>query len=95
MKEETPKPEGAKRFEVKHHLDRMTGKYKKDIFIDDELFEYEIDPESVKKAKELGPMHMKQVAIELQKHFLSSLSDFLGREVTSLDVMEATKTGWI
>jgi hypothetical protein len=84
-----------KKFEVKQHIELMSGRIRKDIFIDDELFEYEVDPEALSRAKKMGPQYMEAVKTELQKHFLMSLSDFLGREVTELDVLEATRTGLI
>src|SRR5882672_11035146 len=89
---DTPKKQ---KFEVKQYFDFTIGRQRKDIFVDDKLFEYEVDPDSLRKAKQMGPYYFIAAQRELQKHFLDSLSDFMGRKVTQTEVMEATKNGWI
>jgi ornithine carbamoyltransferase len=84
-----------KRFVVKQHFDESAGIHRKDVFIDDQLFEYEIDQESLRKAKEMGPKFYLMACQDIQTHFLQCLSEFMGREVTQEEVMTATRTGWI
>jgi len=40
-------------------------------------------------------MYKKAVQADIVKHFVDSVSDFLGRKVTMKEVNEATKRGWI
>lgn len=83
------------KFEVKVHFDQNAGIHRRDVFIDDKLFDYEVDQESLIKAKSLGTAYYVATQRDIQKHFLECLSDFLGRPVTSADVMEAIQSGWI
>ena len=91
MKEEPKK----QKFEVKQYFDDLSGNLRKDVFVDEKLFEYEIDRNSLAKAKQMGPQFYIAAQKDIQKHFLDSLSDFLGRKITSQEVQEAIKTGWI
>ena len=93
---DTPQEQPAKkRFVVKIHFDQMQGIHRRDVFIDDELFEYEIDQESLLQAKKMGPGYLIAARRDIERHFLESLSDFIGRKVTEDDVKEAIQTGWI
>lgn len=83
------------RFVVKQHFDVSSGMMKKDVFVDEKLFEYEIDKNSLMKAKEMGPQYYIAAQRDIQKHFLDSLSDFLGRTITNQEVQKAVETGWI
>jgi lipoate-protein ligase A len=38
---------------------------------------------------------MKAVQDDIAKHYVESISDFLGRKITIQEVIEAIKTGWI
>lgn len=82
-----------KKFEIK--INRSVKPHKKAIFLDDELFDWEVDQESLEKAWEMGPEFLKAAQQDIQKHFLESLSDFLGRPVTAMQVAVASQTGWI
>ena len=83
------------KFEVRSHFDRNEGIHRRDVFVDSKLFEYEIDQESLQKAKEMGGSYYAAAQRDIQKHFLISLSDFLGREITSVELLQAIQTGWI
>lgn len=87
--------ESKKKFVVKECWDFLSAKQRKDIFVDDKLFEYEVDVNSLIQAKEMGPQYFIAAQRDIQKHFLESLSDFMGRGITQEDVKEAIKTGWI
>lgn len=71
------------------------GSLEKKIFVDGELFDWSIDVSSFLEAKKMGPMYMKAVQDDIARHFVNSLSEFLGRKVTPEQITEAGKTGWI
>ena len=83
------------KFEVKEHYDNVRGITCRDIFLDEALFSYEIDQETLARAKSMGPKFYLVTQAEIQKHFLDSLSSELSRAVTQEEVMEAVKTGYI
>lgn len=87
--------EGKKKFEVKTHIDPYTGLLKKDIFIDDKLFEWEADPKSWNMMTQMGPAYVQAAKKEIMKHFLDSLSEEIGRKITAGEFMVATQKGWI
>lgn len=84
-----------KKFEVKTHFDESSGMYRRDVYINEMLFDYEVDQDSLAKAKELGGLYYEEVQRDIQKHLLECLSDFLGRKVTAAQLMQAIQTGWI
>ncbi len=88
------KPKKQK-FTVKTHYDPKAGIHRKDIFIDDKLFPYEIDQQSLQEAKKMGDVYFAQIQMDIQSHLLKSLSDFVGREVSAGQLMQATRTGWL
>ena len=92
---ELRQPEGKKRFIVKVHFDESAGIYRRDVFIDDKLFEYEIDQLSLMQAKNMGPEYLSQTKRSIEEHFIDSLSDFLGRKVTAKELIVAIQSGWI
>jgi serine phosphatase RsbU (regulator of sigma subunit) len=83
------------RFEVKTHFDQIAGVHKRDVFVNSKLFEYEIDQESLQKAKQMGGAYYAAAQRDIHEHFLISLSDFVGREITAQDLMTAIETGWL
>lgn len=92
---ETEQAPPKKRFVVKTHYDPSAGVHRKDVFVDDKLFPYEIDQASLLRAKQMGAQYFAQAQLDIMKHLVESLSDFLGRKVTPESLMEATRTGWI
>lgn len=82
-----------KRLVVKENRDTFPPK--RAIFIDDELFDWEIDSDSLEKARKMGPQIYAAAVQDIQKHFMDSLSDFMGREITVQEFSEATRTGWL
>lgn len=83
------------RFEVRTHLDPFTGLLRKDVFVDEKLFEWEVDEKTWKNMKELGPDFANIAKGEILAHFCDSLSDFLGRKIGPGNVIKAIQTGWI
>jgi hypothetical protein len=47
------------------------------------------------EAYKLGPHFVREVQKDIEKHFSESVSDFIGRKVTTEDIQRATKLGWI
>jgi hypothetical protein len=84
-----------KKFEFKHRI-LEGGQTQVGIFIDDELFDWEVDTNAVSKIIATGDQHlMKAVQDDIQKHFIESLSEFVGRKITFSDIKKAEKEGWI
>lgn len=82
-----------KKFELR--LLEKNGMLETVIFIDDELFDWEIDIDSYNKAVKMGPEYVKAAQTSIANHFLDSLSEMVGRKVTTAEVDKAKITGWI
>lgn len=90
------------KFEVKTFFDDA-NRLTKGIFIDDKHFDWGINEEDYKDAAEsakkmepaIGRAYLKSISDSIQLHFIESLSEFMGRRVTPLEVNAATKTGFI
>lgn len=90
MKEETPKLS----FEVKMRKGK-NGTIEKAIFIDGELLDWSVDMTSLLDAAKMGPKFFRVVQKDIEKHFVESVSEVVGRKITPKEIKEATKTGWI
>jgi hypothetical protein len=82
-----------KKFEVK--LQQSKGKMENVIFIDGEPFDWSIDMDSYAKAVKMGPEYVKAAQTSIATHFLNSLSEMVGRKVTTEEINKAKITGWI
>ena len=71
------------------------GNIEKAIFIDGEFLDWSVDVSSLAEAMQMGPMFFRAVQKDIEKHFTESVSEVLGRRVTTEDIKLATKTGWI
>ena len=69
--------------------------FQKDIYIDDELFDWSIDEEAYHWAEMQGPDVLRAVQRDICKHFLDCLSEVVGRKISLDDFQQAAKTGWI
>lgn len=85
--------ENKKRFEVK--MRGKSGGLEKAIFIDGELLDWQIDMNSYADAVRMGPHFQREVQRDIERHFIDSVSDTLGRKVTMEEIKTAIKTGWI
>jgi carbon monoxide dehydrogenase subunit G len=97
MSENTgPSPEelGKKKFEVKMRSDGAGG-IEKAIFIGDEMLDWQIDTNAFMDAMKMGPQYVRAVQRSIEEHFIESVSDFIGRKVTMLEIKKAIETGWI
>ena len=84
-----------KRFEWKHQV-LEDGTKQNALFIDDELFDWEVDQASLDEVFQTGnPVVIKAAQQDIARHYLDSLSEFAGKELTLNDIKEAEKTGWI
>lgn len=86
-------PEKRKKFEVKMRLDR--GFIEKAIFIDNEMLDWNMDISSYVECCKMGPSFKYAAQQDIEKHFVESVSDFLGRKVTIDEIKAAIKSGWI
>lgn len=91
---ETIKFEGKKSFEVKIRP-AVGGGIEKAIFIGGELLDWQVDINSLMDAMRMGPIYVKAVQRDIEKHFVESVSDFIGRKVTAEDIKQAIKNGYI
>ncbi|MHA2043194.1 MAG: hypothetical protein ACW99G_00285 [Candidatus Thorarchaeota archaeon] len=65
------------------------------VFIGGEILDWSMDVSSLLEARKMGPKYFKAVQRDVEKHYAESVSEFIGRKVTSEDIQKATKTGWI
>lgn len=82
-----------KRFEVK--MRTKNGTIEKAIFIDGELLDWSIDISSLMECKKMGPEYFRAAQRDIEKHFINSVSEVVGRKITVDQIKEATKNGWI
>lgn len=82
-----------KRFEVKI-IKGKNGPIKR-IFVDGQFFDWDVDRKSLEECKKMGPEYLAAAEKDIQKHFMESLSEFVGREITPIDLLKAIKLGWI
>jgi hypothetical protein len=80
--------EGKKKFEVKL-LQHPDGSIEKQIYVDDELFDYSIDISSFQEAVKMGPKFALAAKQDIARHFIHSMSEFLGRHVTIEEIKKA------
>jgi len=92
--EEIIKFENKKKFEVKMRPAKGGG-IEKAIFIGGELLDWQVDVNSLVEAMGMGPMYYRSVQKDIEKHFVESVSDFIGRKVTAEDIKKAIKDGYI
>jgi hypothetical protein len=87
-----------KRFEVRAKM--TTGElpgphFQKDIYIDGICFDWSINEEDYHWAEQQGPAVLMAVQQDITRHFLNSLTEFVGKSITVKELDEAVKTGWI
>jgi len=90
----TPEELGLKRFEVKMRQ-AENGVVEKAIFIGGEKLDWSIDLSSFAEAIKMGPTYYRAIQRDIEKHFIESVSDFLGRKVSMDEIKNAIKDGWI
>ena len=81
------------KLEIKEHADGY-----KAIYVDDVLFDWGLGPEDVERAKKFAKhseMLKKTIQGDIQKHFLDSFAEFLGKAVSLRELNEAIESGTI
>jgi hypothetical protein len=89
-----PEEIGMKKFEVRTRPAKGGG-LENAVFIGGELLDWQVNLNSLMEASKMGAHYMREVQRDIERHFVESVSDFLGRKVTAEDIKVATKTGWI
>lgn len=85
--------DGKKKFEVR--FNKSNDKVVKAVFIDNEMLDYSVDVEALKKISALGTEYKKAALLDIEKHFVECVSEVIGRKVTNEEVEKAFRTGWI
>lgn len=88
------KPVEKKKFEVKMKM-HPGGEIEQAVFIDGIKLDYSIDTHAYREACKMGLQYKLAVQKDIEKHFVSCVSEILGRKVTLEELDKARKTGWI
>lgn len=90
------RPDGTPKltFETKMRK-RSDGTIEKALFIGGEQLDWSVDVSSMMDAARMGPHFFKVVQKDIEKHFVESVSEFIGRKITPNEIKQAIKTGWI
>lgn len=84
-----------KKYQWMHRVNE-DGTKQNALFIDEELFDFEVDQTALAHVFESRDIHLiRAVQKDIENYFLESLSEFVGKEITKEDLEEAEKTGWI
>ena len=84
-----------KKFEIKMGINQDHS-FSKNIYVDGELFDWSINEKDFQEViKSKDPRLIMAVQQDIAKHFLASLSEFVGKRLTFEDIKNAEKTGWI
>jgi hypothetical protein len=97
IKEEIPLDENGNlklKFEVRMGLGK-NGAVRQAVFINGQLLDWSVDITSLADAHKMGPEYFRAAKKDIEKHFVESVSEFIGRKITYQEVVTATKTGWI
>lgn len=90
----TPDGKPMLKFEVKMRKDPTLG-IQKAVFIGGEMLDWSVDIQSLMEARAMGPKFFRAAQRDIEKHYVDSVSEFIGRKVTATDIKKAIKTGWI
>ncbi len=85
------------KIEIRDHSDQDLGKYKA-IFADGNLFDWGMPKSDLKQAAKFAgsdPFLKKSIHGDIQRNFLESFSEFLGKEIYIAEVNEAIEKGYI
>ena len=71
------------------------GAIEKAIFIDGQKLNWSLDINAFVESKKMGTMIAQSMKKDIIRHYISSVSEFLGRHVTIEEIKAAIQTGWI
>lgn len=83
--------------EIKDYTDESTKETYRAIFVNDIVFDWGLDAHSLSEAKKFAKndLYKKSIMGDIQKHFVESFSEFIGREVKLSDILAALESGEI
>jgi len=84
-----------KKVKFEQKMELINGTLKKNVYINEELLDWGIDIASYMEAMKMGPKYHHAIKADIQRHFVDSVSEVVGRYVTVKEITEAIKTGWI
>lgn len=67
----------------------------KSVFVDNQKLDFSIDVLRFLQAKQKGPHYLAQEQQRIEKEFIKSVSDAIGRTVTTKEIKKAILEGWI
>lgn len=67
----------------------------KAVFVDGRKIDFSIDVVRFLEARQKGPKYLAQEQRRIEREFVESVSDALGRRVTTEEIKRATAEGWI
>lgn len=67
----------------------------KAVFVDGRKIDFKIDVIRFLEAKSKGPQYLAAEQRRIEREFVRSVSDVLGRKVTAEEIKRATVEGWI
>lgn len=67
----------------------------KAVFVDDKKLDFTIDVIRFLEAKRMGPDHLFREQKRIEREFVKSVSEAVGRRVTVDEIKRATSEGWI
>jgi hypothetical protein len=86
------------KFEVKMKVlgkDPQKDGVEKAVFIDGKKLDFKIDVTRFLEAKSKGINFLIEEQKKIEKEFVKSVSEVIGRKVTTEEIKKATVTGWI
>lgn len=86
-----------KKIEIKDFHDLETGKHLRVLFVDDNVFDWNIDLAEIEKARQACKDMAARRAIHanIQDHFLRCFEVFMGKQYTLREINEAIERGSI
>lgn len=81
---------------VQPYQNPETGDTYNALYVDGELFDWDTDKEALQKAKQFSAHYTflaESIAGDIQKHFLDSFSQFIGRDITLKELNQAIQKG--
>jgi hypothetical protein len=87
-----------RKIEVKLWFDEEQNKSVNAIYVDNEVFDWSLVEDGLRRARQYvkkNPLMEKAVYGDIQNHFVTSFSEFLGHSITLKEINEAIEKGYI